>query len=55
MNGDREHIVIVPMSEMARLRKWMDRPNGSFRHGRVTFEAVEGGSIWVRTRPWGKS
>lgn len=48
-----EHIVKVPSVEMERLRKWLERPNGGLRIGAVTFEAVEGGSILVRTtRPW---
>jgi hypothetical protein len=50
---DREHIVKVQPRDMAALRQWLERPNGA--HGRlesrVTFEAVEDGGIWVRTRP----
>jgi hypothetical protein len=52
MKSDRQHIVTVPPGEMAGLREWMERPNGSLRIGRVTFEAVEGGAIWVRTDPY---
>lgn len=49
---DREHTVDVPAREMARLREWMARPNGSITFGRVGFDAVEGGGILVRTRPF---
>lgn len=49
---DREHIVRVPRDRLDDLRKWLEWPNGGLRIGRVCFEAVEDGSIWVRTDPW---
>lgn len=51
--ADREHIAKVPRDRLDDLRKWLESPNGGLRVGRVTFEAVEDGSIWVRTEPWG--
>lgn len=48
---DREHIRTVTRDEMDRLRKWLTYPNGSCSLQNVTFEAVEHGGIWVRTRP----
>lgn len=48
----REHLVDVPYRHMANLRAWLERPNGSHNIGRVTFEAVEGGGVLVRTLPY---
>lgn len=50
---DREHIVPVAAKHMDNLRRWLERPNGSFTADRVTLEAVEGGGILVRTQPFG--
>lgn len=49
---DREHICTVYPRDMERLRKWLDRPNGSLTIGDVTFEAVVHGGVWVRTKPY---
>lgn len=49
-----EHIVHIPVHKLSQLRKWLERPNGSFRVSpRMVFEAVEGGSAWVKTSPFG--
>lgn len=50
--ADREHIVGIRADRMDDLREWMQSPNGGHPVGRVTFESVEGGGIWVRTRPY---
>lgn len=50
---DRQHLVDVPARSMDALREWLARPNGSFMAGRVSFDAVEGGGILIRTRPYG--
>lgn len=47
-----EHIVELSATETQALRRWLQEPNGSHGFGRVTFESVVGGGIWVRTRPW---
>ena len=49
---DREHIVDLNAAEVARLREWLARPNGSHGRGRVHFNAVEGGGVMVRTHPY---
>lgn len=51
---DREHIVQLNAAETAQLRRWLDRgPSGSVRVGkRLTMDAVEGGGMLVRTRPY---
>lgn len=48
----RQHVVTVHARDMNRLRRWLDRPNGGLRIGRVTFESVEDGGILVRTDPY---
>jgi len=58
--GDREHIVQLSPIDAKRLSDWLNRPNGSWssRHDasgaseRVTVNAVEGGGILIRTRPF---
>lgn len=51
--GDREHIIQLNAAETADLRAWLVRPNGSLGDGnRMTVDAVEGGGILVRTRPY---
>lgn len=53
MNEDRGHIVEIYQRDMDRLRAWLERPNGSLSVGRrVTLEAVGGGGILIRTRPY---
>jgi len=52
MYGDREHIVQLNREETQRLRTWLERLNGGISLGRSTFEAVEGGGILVRTKPF---
>ncbi|MER7922155.1 hypothetical protein ABTY96_03290 [Streptomyces sp. NPDC096057] len=50
---DREHIVDVHQRDMAGLRTWLGRPNGSkLINDRVSFEAVGHGGVWVRTKPY---
>ncbi len=50
---DREHIVDIYYRDMAELRTWMERPNGAHVvSDRVSFEAVEGGGVWIRTKPF---
>lgn len=52
MFPDREHIVSVTPQGLRALRAWLRDPNGGLNLGRVTFEAVENGGIWVRTQPY---
>lgn len=54
---DREHVVTISRSDVAKLRKWLEFPNGASpimgtRHQSVHFEAVEGGAVMVRTQPF---
>lgn len=49
----REHIVQVSAADTARLREWIQSPNGSFVGARYAVEAVEGGGVLVRTLPHG--
>lgn len=53
---DREHIVSLNAADKAALIAWLQGGSGAFRPrssgNRVTFESVENGGIWVRTRPW---
>jgi hypothetical protein len=44
--------VLLTFSEKESLLEWIKRPNGSLSFKRVTFEAVETGGIWVRTKPY---
>jgi type II secretory pathway component PulM len=46
-----EHVVQLTPVDAVRLARWLERPNGAFSAGQVTFEAVAGG-ILVRARPW---
>ena len=52
---DRAHHVQLTAAERHRLQDWLTDPNGSLgrlgEYGRVTFDAVEGGGILVRTTP----
>jgi hypothetical protein len=45
-----EHIIQLSSAEKSKLALWLTRPNGSCPLNRVTFEAVTGGGILVRTR-----
>jgi hypothetical protein len=47
-----EHQVQVTAADSARLTAWLRHPTGGLYLGRACFEAVEGGGILVRTRPW---
>ena len=47
-----EHITELNPGGVDKLRGWLVRPNGSLTMGRVTFEAVEGGGVLVRTLPY---
>lgn len=49
----REHIAELSRGERMGLLSWLQAPNGGCTLGQpgVTFEAVEGGGILVRTRP----
>lgn len=49
---EREHEVQLSRAQAITLACWLTSPNGSLPLGRVTFEAVEGGGILVRTRAW---
>lgn len=50
-----EHIVELNPTQAGRLREWLDKPNGSHRPtSRVGFEAVCGGGLLVRTKPYGE-
>lgn len=51
-NMDREYMVTIRREDLDKLREWLKSPNGGLRIGRVTFESVEDGSIWVRTQPF---
>lgn len=56
--GDREHIVQLNDRERAALLTFAERPNGAWRPEgqesgrRLSLEAVEGGGLYVRTRPY---
>lgn len=47
-----EHIVELSPEQRRVLSLWLNAPNGGCVIGRVTFEAVEGGGILVRTEPY---
>jgi len=49
-----EHIVELFSRDMPALRQWLQNPNGAFCDAgpRITLEAVQGGGILVRTRPF---
>lgn len=47
-----DHIVELNASQLRQLERWLWRPSGSLALGRVTFEAVSGGGLLVRTRPF---
>lgn len=49
-----DRIVWVRGNEMEALRKWLEKPNGSYsvQNSRLAFEAVEDGGVLVRIREW---
>jgi len=53
---DRDHHVQLNSTDRRSLLAWLERPNGSWRpdtgNSRVTMDAVEGGGVLVRTRPY---
>lgn len=52
---DRDHIVGLNSSDRRSLLAWLERPSGSWHSddpSRVTVDAVEGGGVLVRTRPY---
>lgn len=53
---DREHHIQLNSTERRSLLAWMERPNGSWRpdgaYVRVSADAVEGGGVLIRTRPY---
>jgi hypothetical protein len=49
---DREYVIQLSARQVARLRAWLEFPNGGLPLDRVTFEAVEGGGILVRSDPY---
>lgn len=53
--ADREHHVQLSSADRRSLLAWLERPNGSWASdsgGRVTVDAVGGGGVLVRTRPY---
>jgi len=49
---DREHVTELNPAGAGKLRAWLEHPSGGLSMGRVTFEAVSGGGILVRTAPY---
>lgn len=53
---DRDHHVQLNNTDRRALLAWLERPNGSWHpdasNSRVTMDAVEGGGVLVRTRPY---
>lgn len=52
---DRDHHVQLTSTERRSLLAWLEGPNGSWAaetRSRVTVDAVEGGGVLVRTRPY---
>jgi hypothetical protein len=51
--ADRDHHVQLNATQTADLREWLARPSGSLSDGgRLTVDAVSGGGVLVRTRPY---
>lgn len=52
--GDREHVIQLSATEVEAMRRWLERPSGSLPgdHPRLSMDAVEGGGVLVRTRPY---
>lgn len=46
------HMVELSADDRRRLVAWLERPNGSLVFDRVSFDAVEGGGVLVRTLPY---
>lgn len=50
---DREHVIQVSARQVALLRKFLESPSGTLSLGRrLSINAVEGGGILVKTRPY---
>jgi hypothetical protein len=52
VKNDRDHIVEIHPSNVAKLRDWLQSPNGACIFKGVIFEAVVGGGVLVRTSPY---
>lgn len=53
--GDRDHHIQLSSTDRRSLMAWLERPSGSWRPDgkpRITVDAVEGGRVLVRTRPY---
>jgi hypothetical protein len=50
--ADRDHHVQLNSSERAALMVFLDRPSGSHVGDRLTVDAVQGGGVLIRTRPY---
>jgi hypothetical protein len=50
--GDRDHHVQFNQGERHGLLAFLDRPSGSWSSGRLTVDAVAGGGVVIRTRPY---
>ncbi len=54
---ERDHIVVITPEETALLKKWLEQPaNGALvlSHRGVSFCAVQGGGITIRTVPYSR-
>lgn len=51
MSTGTPRIISLDPTDTGHLRDWLTRPNGALPLAEVTFEAVEGGGVWIRTRP----
>lgn len=52
----QSHVVELSADQVASVRNFLEKPNGSFNLGlpaRIVFEAVQGGGALVRTCPYG--
>lgn len=47
-----DHLVELSEEDRRQLVAWMKRSGGSLIFDRVTFDAVEGGGVLVRTEPY---
>ena len=50
-----EHTVALNKTDKDKLLEWLREGSGALTLGRVTFESVVGGGIFVRTQPWSSS
>jgi hypothetical protein len=44
-----EHVACLSLAERERLQEWLEHPSGGLPLSLVTFEAVQGGGVMVRT------